>query len=199
MNTETNTIEDKKPARKRGRPLLYLTLESKLEAKRKYNAAYQSCEDYKERRKKKYRSDKKYRLACISRVKASVDATKDASAITYLAEVNQRINQLKESLEPVIVKHRFNKRAIAKKLKVCNLTQFAGLVLREPLLIRNWLATGKLPPPQYSDSPNSLLYSLEQAVAMARIIATNLKSERAHFLESNKNTIKLLAKTKTLR
>ena len=199
MNTETNTTETENQARKRGRPLLYLTLDAKLEAKRKYNATYQSCADYKERRKKKYRSDKKYRLACISRVKASIDLTKEANAVTYLAEVNKRIDLLKELSAPVLVKHRFNKRAVAKKLNVCNLTQFAELVLREPLLIRNWIATGKLPPPQYADSPNSLLYSLEQAIAMARIVATNLKSERAHFLESNKNTIKLLAKTKTLR
>jgi hypothetical protein len=187
--------------KKRGRKPLYATEEERTEARRKRMAAYCTSDEYKENRRRKYRLDKSYRQECIDRAKAYAAQTKQEDVDAYSRLIRKNLCSMTNFSQWRTVTHRFHKRSRPRQLPTLTVYDFAQLISRDPSLVRDWVRTGKLPAPPWVDQDNrsKRVYSEAQAIAMAELIALHLKTDKAHFLETSKSLIKLLAKTSTLK
>ena len=187
--------------KKRGRKPLYATEEERAEAKRKRSAAYFASEEYKQKRREKYRLDKGYRQECIERAKAYAAQTKQEDVDAYARLIRKHICSMGQFSQWRYVTHRFHKRSRIRPMSTLTIHEFSQLIARDPSLVRDWVRTGRLPAPPWLDENNraNKVYSEAQAIAMAELIALHLKTDKAHFLETSELLIKHLAKTSTLK
>ena len=187
-------------AKKRGRPAIYATDEERKAARRDKNAAYFASEEYKKRRREKYRLDKAYRLECIKKATNYAASKKQAQAAEYERKIKANLLNMDKISKVRKVSPRFKARPSSVTMRTLTIAEFATLINRKAEVVRDWVTANKLPPPSWLDVSNRGIrcYSELQAVEMARIIMTILKTSTAHFVESNKIAIKLLAKTTTI-
>jgi len=187
--------------KKRGRKPLYATDEERAEAKRKRSSAYFASEEYKQKRREKYRLDKGYRQECIERAKAYAAQTKQEDADAYSRLIRKHTCSMSEFSQWRYVTHRFHKRSRTRPMATLTIHEFSKLIARDPSLVRDWVRTGRLPAPPWVDENNraNKVYSEAQAIAMAELVALHLKTDKAHFLETSKSIIKQLARTSTLK
>jgi hypothetical protein len=187
-------------AKKRGRPAIYSTEEERQAARRDKNAAYSASEEYKKRRREKYKLDEKYRLECIKKATNYAASKKQTQVADYERKVTANLLKMDKISKVRKVSPRFKSKPSSVTMRTLTTAEFSTLINREVEVVRDWVTAGKLPPPSWLDVSNKGIrcYSELQAIEMARIIMTVLKTAKAHFVESNKIAIKLLAKTITL-
>jgi hypothetical protein len=186
---------------KRGRKPIYATDKERAEAKRKRNSAYFSSEEYKEKRRQRYKTDKAYRKECIERALAYAAELRQSDVDAYSRLIRKNVSAIHRFSSWRSVEHRFHKRSRPRPLQTCTIQEFSELISRDVELVRAWVKSERLPKPQWVDVNDRAIkcFSSAQAVAMAELISTHLRTEKAHFLESSKKLINLLAKTKTLK
>jgi hypothetical protein len=191
----------KPPPKKRGRKPLYATEEERAKAKRKRSSAYFASEEYKQKRREKYRLDKSYRQECIDRAKAYAAQNKQGDVDAYTRLIRKNVFSIDNFAQWRNVTNRFHKRSRPRQMATLTIHEFSQLIARDPSLVRDWVRTGRLPAPTWLDQDNraNKVYSAAQAIAMAELIALHLKTDKAHFLETSKSIIKQLAKTSTLK
>jgi hypothetical protein len=196
MNCMTNQTP-----KKRGRKPLYATEEERAEARRKRMAAYCTSDEYKEARKKKYQKNKSYRLVCIDRAKAYAQRMKQSDIDAYARLIRKNVSAPDRFSEWRTVLHRFHKRSAPRQLQTFTIEQFSKLIGRDVNLVRTWVRTERLPAPPWVDclDRSYKVYSSAQAIEMALLICIHLKTDSAHFLDTNRNLIKQLTKTTVLK
>jgi hypothetical protein len=196
MNSTTNQTP-----KKRGRKPLYATDSERAEARRKRMAAYCTSDKYKEARKNKYHKDKSYRLGCIERAKAYAQQLKQSDIDAYSRLIRKNVSTSERFSEWRTVLHRFHKRSAPRQLQTFTIDQFSQLIGRDVNLLRTWIRSGRLPAPPWVDclDRSYKVYSAAQSIEMALLICIHLKTDSAHFLETNRNLIKQLSKTTVLK
>jgi hypothetical protein len=166
----------------RGRPAIYRNEEERREADRLRNHAYQTSDEYKERRKQRYVEDEDYREAARSRARAYALSKQEDAHIAYKGAVNDSLRTRKST---GVKREVFasNGKSLGHALTY-SIPECAAVINRPPYVVREWINSGRFPAPRLTGKgergPVVNVYTDAQVVGFAKAAILHLRIGSAH-------------------